>query len=720
MKADSVVWCDRSATGARTGRVPTSSGGTPGGKEGESPGLGPPLSCLSLVQAVPMVALECELTLAGRLAPLAPLAPSVELTAPPPFLGPAVISSTVGEEEEVVVGVEGGSQPCPVVSSSSPRLGCKRKLSVCQPEASDCGQAGEGSCTCNGHVGTGVTCGRCGEECSTEHSACKKRRQSRPPDLAVPHDVAVLQHGPDGAQHVQHAQHADLDVGNNVDVLTHPGGLGEEGDVGEQGLEVVDTSTNLSQLDAREGPLHAAVDITGGEEGGHLQVVVDSSACLTQEDSREGAVHVMMDTPSVGVSERGPVHAAVDIHRNLTPDDSEHCLMDDYPDSVAEVDVVGDDDNDNPSHHLPLPHPYSPFPTTLHRDDSSDDGDNDDDPFLLDDAEGDLQHRPAGLGPLLNTPKQRREERRRVLRLSVHKMRAVEDPEAFLRRSVLINNTMKRLQRELREEKARCGTGPRRGGPYRRTYDDVLNTSYLPLGEEALAVGEDDRITDDMTEALVTRLEATSSQVVLTPSPSLSPSLSPSPCPLLHEPDSLLEGASSTSSPYEDLSPLSGSGSDDVSSTVADGTSACFLSPAGIEQCPSVPQGQGQDLPCSVSPRPKAVTTAVTEDLTSPTSDVTSPVSVMTSDISSSSSFCPSSCEEGCEGVLEGGCEGVSESGCAGVSEGGCEGVLGVCGAVSEGQTHRSSCSIQTHKEKQLYADIDVVFNNLIHALGDS
>lgn len=46
-----------------------------------------------------------------------------------------------------------------------------------------------------------------------------------------------------------------------------------------------------------------------------------------------------------------------------------------------------------------------------------------------------------------------KEERKRVLKLSVKKLRSIEDPEAYLSRSVLINNTLKRLQSEVREEK---------------------------------------------------------------------------------------------------------------------------------------------------------------------------------------------------------------------------------------------------------------------------
>lgn len=46
-----------------------------------------------------------------------------------------------------------------------------------------------------------------------------------------------------------------------------------------------------------------------------------------------------------------------------------------------------------------------------------------------------------------------KEERKQVLKMSISKLRQIDDPEVFLRRSVLIHNTMQRLQREVREEK---------------------------------------------------------------------------------------------------------------------------------------------------------------------------------------------------------------------------------------------------------------------------
>nr|KAG5695934.1 hypothetical protein BaRGS_017515 [Batillaria attramentaria] len=162
-------------------------------------------------------------------------------------------------------------------------------------------------------------------------------------------------------------------------------------------------------------------------------------------------------------------------------------------------------------------------------------------------------HRAPRISPFLNTPKQRKEERRRILKLSIHKMRAVEDPEHFLRRSVLINNTMKRLQRELREEKLRRGSGGSGcyGGLYRRgptLHYDVLNNSYLLHDEPFGVVSENDRITDDMTDALVTRLETTPVVPTPPPSPAPAPPTSSSSCQQQQQ-TSLSSVSSTTSSP---------------------------------------------------------------------------------------------------------------------------------------------------------------------------
>lgn len=50
-----------------------------------------------------------------------------------------------------------------------------------------------------------------------------------------------------------------------------------------------------------------------------------------------------------------------------------------------------------------------------------------------------------------------RDERKRVLKLSLAKLRRIDDAESCLRRSVLLNNTLRRLQRDARDEKSGGG-----------------------------------------------------------------------------------------------------------------------------------------------------------------------------------------------------------------------------------------------------------------------
>ena len=144
---------------------------------------------------------------------------------------------------------------------------------------------------------------------------------------------------------------------------------------------------------------------------------------------------------------------------------------------------------------------------------------------------------PKRVSPFLNTPKQRKDERKRILRLSVYKLREMEDPESFLRKSVLINNVLRRLHKEIREEKrgyAGFGLGSATAAmshPYyrpRRFDYDMLNNSHLPTRaafffDEPCFPGETEKITDDMTDSLVRSLEASS--------PPLSPAPTPPPSP---------------------------------------------------------------------------------------------------------------------------------------------------------------------------------------------
>uniref|UniRef100_A0A3Q1J9R3 SERTA domain-containing protein n=1 Tax=Anabas testudineus TaxID=64144 RepID=A0A3Q1J9R3_ANATE len=72
------------------------------------------------------------------------------------------------------------------------------------------------------------------------------------------------------------------------------------------------------------------------------------------------------------------------------------------------------------------------------------------------------------------------EERAHVLRLSLEKMRFIDDPEAFLRRSVLVNNLLRRLRAEILLQSAdwcfppnpafATGSSPQAGPPFRKRF----------------------------------------------------------------------------------------------------------------------------------------------------------------------------------------------------------------------------------------------------------
>ncbi|KAJ8968761.1 hypothetical protein NQ317_012718 [Molorchus minor] len=76
-----------------------------------------------------------------------------------------------------------------------------------------------------------------------------------------------------------------------------------------------------------------------------------------------------------------------------------------------------------------------------------------------DDIFGPPRTYPSGYNPpktritMISAKYRQKEERRKVLKISINKLKKIEDPESSLCRSVLINNTMKRLQQETRDEK---------------------------------------------------------------------------------------------------------------------------------------------------------------------------------------------------------------------------------------------------------------------------
>lgn len=125
-----------------------------------------------------------------------------------------------------------------------------------------------------------------------------------------------------------------------------------------------------------------------------------------------------------------------------------------------------------------------------------------------DDLFCDIYVPPKRISPFLNTPKEKKEERRKILKMSIKKLKQLEDPETFLRRTVLVNNTRKRIQLELKEEKANNKyefKSKRCLGNYEVVSNGCLSNSYL-LDDPFLS-GIHEKITDDMTDTLINNLK---------------------------------------------------------------------------------------------------------------------------------------------------------------------------------------------------------------------
>ncbi|XP_045178071.2 uncharacterized protein LOC123538165 [Mercenaria mercenaria] len=104
------------------------------------------------------------------------------------------------------------------------------------------------------------------------------------------------------------------------------------------------------------------------------------------------------------------------------------------------------------------------------------------------------------VSPFLNTPKERKDERKNILKISVKKLKQLDDPETFLRRTVLVNNTMKKLQRELRAENLRNKNRKYFSG-YKVLNNNCMSDAYLI--DDPFLSGVHEKITDDMTDTLI-------------------------------------------------------------------------------------------------------------------------------------------------------------------------------------------------------------------------
>lgn len=116
-----------------------------------------------------------------------------------------------------------------------------------------------------------------------------------------------------------------------------------------------------------------------------------------------------------------------------------------------------------------------------------------------DDIFGPPRTYPTGYCPPKNRPSmisakyRQKEERRKVLKISLNKLKRIEDPEASLCRSVLINNTMKRLQKETRDEKLQ-----KQQLSYPRCCD---NDSYLNLKRNTTSFSSENFVVENDFDA---------------------------------------------------------------------------------------------------------------------------------------------------------------------------------------------------------------------------
>ncbi|XP_045178212.2 uncharacterized protein LOC123538303 [Mercenaria mercenaria] len=109
------------------------------------------------------------------------------------------------------------------------------------------------------------------------------------------------------------------------------------------------------------------------------------------------------------------------------------------------------------------------------------------------------------VSPFLNTPKERKDERKKILKMSIKKLKQLDDPEVFLRRTVLVNNITKRLQKELRQDKLRNKIYATNKRKYFSGYfvptNNCMSDTYL--FDDPFLSGIHQKITDDMTDTLI-------------------------------------------------------------------------------------------------------------------------------------------------------------------------------------------------------------------------
>ena len=140
---------------------------------------------------------------------------------------------------------------------------------------------------------------------------------------------------------------------------------------------------------------------------------------------------------------------------------------------------------------------------------------------------GEIHNPPKRISPFLNTPKEKKEERRRILKVSIKKLKEIENAELYLRRSLLIHNTVRRLQNEMQLDK--------RTKAARMGCRCNISTHYMKeslMYDDPVINDVNENISDDMTDTLMKNLEekiggrlvddcVVSPRICVTPSPAI-------------------------------------------------------------------------------------------------------------------------------------------------------------------------------------------------------
>ena len=122
---------------------------------------------------------------------------------------------------------------------------------------------------------------------------------------------------------------------------------------------------------------------------------------------------------------------------------------------------------------------------------------------------GEIYRPPKRLSPFLNTPKEKKEERKKILKISIKKLKKIENAELCLKRSLLIQNTVRRLQKELRLDK-RTKSWRNSVKTARMGYRFNTSTYYMKkyfMYDDPVINDVNENISDDMTDTLMKNLQ---------------------------------------------------------------------------------------------------------------------------------------------------------------------------------------------------------------------